>query len=42
VLGVLLGGFVATLIFSYPRDAAPPSDRRHEATQRRRREQALR
>jgi hypothetical protein len=42
IMGVLLGATVAIVIFSYPKDAAPPSDRRHEATQRRRREQAQR
>jgi hypothetical protein len=42
VMGPLLGFFVALMFYNYPTDAAPPADRRHEATQRRRREQAAR
>jgi hypothetical protein len=40
ILGVGLGGFVAMMFFAFPHDAAPPADRRHEATQKRRRDQA--
>lgn len=40
IMGILMGAFVAMALFAFPRDAAPPADRRHEATQRRRREQA--
>ena len=40
IIGVVLGGFLAFALHAFPRDAAPPADRRHEATQRRRREQA--
>jgi hypothetical protein len=40
IIGPILGFFVALTLYTYPRDAAPPADRRHEATQRRRREQA--
>jgi len=39
IMDVVMGGFVAMALFAFPRDAAPPADRRHEATQRRRREQ---
>jgi len=42
IMGPLLGLFVVLMFYSYPTDAAPPADRRHEATQRRRREQAQR
>jgi hypothetical protein len=41
ILGLMLGATVAIAIVAFPRDAAPPADRRHENTQRRRREQAL-
>jgi hypothetical protein len=41
VLGLMLGATIAIAIFAFPHDAAPPADRRHENTQRRRREQAL-
>jgi hypothetical protein len=41
ILGLLLGATVAIALFAFPNDAAPPADRRHEATQRRRREQVL-
>jgi hypothetical protein len=40
IMGLLMGAFVAMALFAFPHDAAPPADRRHEATQRRRREQA--
>jgi hypothetical protein len=40
IMGVVLGGFIAFALFAFPHDAAPPADRRHEATQRRRRDQA--
>lgn len=40
IIGALIGGFIAFALHAFPRDAAPPADRRHEATQRRRREQA--
>ena len=40
IIGIGLGGFVAMMFFAFPHDAAPPADRRHEATQKRRREQA--
>ncbi len=40
ILGLMIGAAVAIVIFSFPHDAAPPADRRHEATQKRRREQA--
>jgi len=36
VTGVALGLSTALFVYVYPHDAAPPSDRRHEATQRRR------
>ncbi len=42
VMGVVLGAAVAVTIYAYPHDAAPPADRRHEASQRRRREEAQR
>jgi hypothetical protein len=41
ILGLMLGATVAVALFAFPTDAAPPADRRHEATQKRRREQAL-
>jgi hypothetical protein len=41
IMGVLIGASLATSMFAYPLDAAPPADRRHEADQRRRRERAL-
>ena len=40
IMGVVMGGFLAFALYAFPHDAAPPADRRHEATQRRRREQA--
>lgn len=36
IVGVGLGGVVFTFVHAYPHDIAPPSDRRHENTQRRR------
>ncbi len=36
VMGACLGLSVAFMVHAYPNDIAPPSDRRHEATQRRR------
>jgi 4-hydroxybenzoate polyprenyltransferase len=36
LIGLGLGATVAMLIFTYPNDIAPPADRRHENTQRRR------
>jgi hypothetical protein len=35
-MGAGLGLTVAFMIHAYPNDIAPPSDRRHENTQRRR------
>ncbi len=37
LMGMGLGATVAIVIFAYPNDIAPPADRRHENTQRRRR-----
>jgi hypothetical protein len=36
ITGAGLGLTVAFMVHAYPNDIAPPSDRRHEATQRRR------
>jgi hypothetical protein len=36
LVGVGLGAMVFTFVHAYPHDIAPPSDRRHENTQRRR------
>lgn len=36
IVGVGLGAVVFTFVHAYPHDIAPPSDRRHENTQRRR------
>jgi len=36
IVGVGLGGVVFTFVHAYPHDIAPPSDRRHENTLRRR------
>jgi hypothetical protein len=36
IVGVGLGVVVFTFVHAYPHDVAPPSDRRHENTQRRR------
>lgn len=36
VMGAGLGLTVALMVHAYPNDVAPPSDRRHENTQRRR------
>ena len=36
VVGMGLGALVFTFVHVYPRDIAPPSDRRHENTLRRR------
>jgi hypothetical protein len=36
IVGAGLGALVFTLVHSYPHDIAPPSDRRHENTLRRR------
>jgi hypothetical protein len=36
LMGACVGITVALVAHSYPRDIAPPADRRHEATQRRR------
>ena len=36
LVGVGLGAVVFTFVHAYPHDIAPPSDRRHENTQRRR------
>ncbi|HXC54089.1 MAG TPA: hypothetical protein VNU97_02235 [Rhizomicrobium sp.] len=36
IIGAGLGLTVALVVHAYPNDLAPPSDRRHEATQRRR------
>lgn len=36
IMGAGLGLTVAFMIHAYPNDIAPPSDRRHENTQRRR------
>jgi len=36
LVGAGLGAVVFALVHSYPHDIAPPSDRRHENTQRRR------
>jgi hypothetical protein len=35
IMGALIGVTVALTAHAYPRDIAPPADRRHEATQRR-------
>lgn len=35
VLGAALGITVALVVHAYPNDIAPPADRRHEASQRR-------
>lgn len=35
IVGVGLGAVVFTFVHAYPHDIAPPSDRRHENTQRR-------
>ena len=35
IMGAFLGITVALVAHSYPHDIAPPADRRHEATQRR-------
>jgi hypothetical protein len=40
LMGAALGLAVALVIHAYPNDIAPPADRRHEATQRRRKEAA--
>ena len=36
IVGVGLGAVVFTFVHAYPHDIAPPADRRHENTQRRR------
>ena len=36
IVGIGLGGMVFMFVHAYPNDIAPPSDRRHENTQRRR------
>ena len=36
ITGMGIGLTVALIVHAYPRDAAPPADRRHENTQRRR------
>ena len=36
IIGVGLGTTTALFVYVYPLDAAPPADRRHEATLRRR------
>lgn len=36
LVGMGLGGVVFIFVHAYPHDIAPPSDRRHENTQRRR------
>ena len=36
IVGVGLGAMVFTFVHAYPHDIAPPSDRRHENTLRRR------
>jgi hypothetical protein len=38
LMGAGLGITVALVIHAYPHDIAPPADRRHEETQRRRKE----
>ena len=35
IMGALVGLTFAVTVHAYPHDIAPPSDRRHEATQRR-------
>jgi hypothetical protein len=42
LVGVGLGAVVFTFVHTYPHDIAPPSDRRHENTQRRRQRESLR
>ena len=42
VVGVGLGAVVFVFVQAYPHDIAPPSDRRHENTLRRRQRESLR
>jgi hypothetical protein len=36
IVGIGLGAMIFMFVHAYPNDIAPPSDRRHENTQRRR------
>jgi hypothetical protein len=42
VVGVGLGAVVFIFVHAYPHDIAPPADRRHENTVRRRQRESLR